>query len=104
MVHLPSLPTGPSCAGFRQIYFSKHLWTLGLVGGGGGWGGVREREEYESVCKRGLLFGEVLDNALPGSHDINPCFGENRGGGVNALHESAVTIPAASSSSLVFWV
>lgn len=65
---------------------------------------MREREEYESVCKRGLLFGEVLDNALPGSHDINPCFGENRGGGVNALHESAVTIPAASSSSLVFWV
>lgn len=64
----------------------------------------REREEYESVCKRGLLFGEVLDNALPGSHDINPCVGENRGGGVNALHESAVTIPASSSSSLVFWV
>lgn len=25
---LPPLPW-PSCAGFRQIYFSKHLWTLG---------------------------------------------------------------------------
>lgn len=29
----------------------------------------------ESVCKRGLLFGEVLGKALPGSHDINPCCG-----------------------------
>lgn len=25
----PPSSSWPSCAGFRQIYFSKHLWTLG---------------------------------------------------------------------------
>lgn len=39
-------PHDPSDEGFRQIYFSKHLWTLGE--------GVQD-----SVCKGSLLLNEV---------------------------------------------
>lgn len=49
-IHLhstPPLSACPSCAGFRPIYFSKHLWTLGgdqlcLGRGGPLFGGVQQ--------------------------------------------------------------
>lgn len=53
-----TFPPWPSCAGFRQIYFSKHLWTLMCVyvcvcGSMRGGGGVclQKRPFVQSVCE-----------------------------------------------------
>lgn len=69
--HPPLLfyPHDPSDGGFRQIYFSKHLWTLGEEGGGSGFGlqrepFVKERFYWAAVILTYRAMLEKLLNSL----------------------------------------